>query len=257
MFTIPLFPWFGLKSDDTHSDTGEKVTVIEYTYGNSGYLHMLAESSFLFSDVEDEIEDLDGDVSMISLCFWLSLFFGIIAIGGVALYRTGKAQGTAHVMLLIGSIIIVFCIIALISHVTFFIHLGDFEDEFSDDSEITYGYNYFPLIFLIILLLASIAYIAIVVPFSKRALSQMTYGGGYADQYQYPKYQQQYPQYQQQVTQTPSYQYQQPSRQPPPRPSSLPTEVSCPTCKYVIAVKVDRLPKPIRCPQCGTRGFIE
>ncbi len=124
LITIPLFPWFGIESETHNYDTEEDVTITYYTYGNSGYLHMVAESNW----GGDEIEDLDGDVSMISLCFWLSLFLGVIALGGVALYRTGRLEGAGHLLLLIGAVVIIFSIIAMVSHITFFIHLEDCKD---------------------------------------------------------------------------------------------------------------------------------
>jgi DNA-directed RNA polymerase subunit RPC12/RpoP len=267
LFTIPLFPWFGIESESYNYDNDEKVTITHYTYGNSGYLHMLAESENSFLEIDDEIKDLDGDVSMISLCFWLTLFFGVIALGGVALYKTGKNEGIAHTLILIGSIIIIFIILAMISHLTFFIHLGELGDEVSEDTEVLYGYNFFPLIFLILLFIASIVYLARIVPFSARALSQTRERMVYGPPYQYPQSQQSYSQYTQQPSeyqqqqsiyppQSPQ-QYQQPYSQPQSKPSQLPTEVTCPTCNYQIAVNIRSLPQPIKCPQCGTRGFVE
>lgn len=256
LFTIPLFPWFGIERETRNYDTEEDVTIIQYTYGNSGYLHMIAESNW----GGDEVEDLDGDVSMISLCFWLSLFLGVIALGGVALYRTGRLEGAGHLLLIIGAVVIIFSIIAMVSHITFFIHLEDFQDETFEESEVLYGYNFFPLIMIILLLITSMIYLAKIVPFSARALSQTRGGIGYGALYQYPQSQQLYSQYPQQpsaYTQQSPQQYQQPYSQPQSKPSQLPTEVNCPTCNYQFAVNIRSLPHPITCPQCGTRGFIE
>jgi glucan phosphoethanolaminetransferase (alkaline phosphatase superfamily) len=264
LITIPLFPWFGIESEARNYDTEEDVTITYYTYGNSGYLHMIAESNW----GGDEIEDLDGDVSMISLCLWISLFLGVIALGGVALYRTGRLEGAGHLLLLIGAIVIIFSIIAMVSHITFFIHLEDFKDETIEGSEVIYGYNFFPLIMIILLLITSLIYIAMIVPFSARALSQTRGVMGYGAPYQYPQSQQPYSQYtqqpstyqqpsQQQYQQQPPQQYQKPYAQPQSKPSQQPTEVNCPTCNYQFAVNIRSLPQPIKCPQCGTRGFIE
>jgi hypothetical protein len=268
LFTIPLFPWFGIESETHNYETDEEVTITYYSYGNSGYLHMIAESNW----GGDEIEDLDGDVSMISLCFWLTLFLGVIALGGVGLYRTGRLEGAGHILLIIGAVVIIFSIIALVSHITFFIHLEDFKDEIFEESEVLYGYNFFPLIMIILLLITSIIYLFMIVPFSVRALSQARAGMVYGPPYQYPQSQQSYSQYPHQPSaysqQQSSYQQQQPSysqqsqqqyHQPysQPKPSQLPTDVTCPTCNYQFAVKIRSLPHPIRCPKCGTRGFIE
>jgi ABC-type multidrug transport system fused ATPase/permease subunit len=61
-----------------------------------------------------------------------------------------------------------------------------------------------------------------------------------------------------------AYQPPQPTPQPypqslssPQRQSTLPTQVVCPTCGYIIPVQPQSLPHPITCPQCGTKGFIE
>jgi hypothetical protein len=58
--------------------------------------------------------------------------------------------------------------------------------------------------------------------------------------------------------------YPQPTPQPypqplplPQRPSTLPTKVTCPTCKNIIPIQPKSLPAQITCPQCGTRGFVE
>jgi hypothetical protein len=211
LMTIPLFPWMGMERDQYNYDTNEFEKVTDYTLGNSGMLHISAESSSL-----DEIEDLDGDISMIALCFWLSLLFGVIALSGVAIYRTGRGEFFAHILLLFGILVIIFAILALVSHWSFLGHVSDFEDRIN--AKVTYGYNFFPLIFAVLLLIMSILYLVVVVPFSGRVLARMS-GAGYGAPGPYPQYQQP-----QQYPQQPSYPSGQPPAQYPPQQPQYPQQ---------------------------------
>ncbi len=204
VITIPLFPWFGVENEGYNYETDEEVTVTSYT--NSGYLHIYADTP----GTPDEVEDLDGDIRMIELSFWIALILGIIALAGLTLYRTGRMDGVAHLLLLIAALIIVFSILALVSHFSLMGHLDDLENE--TDTKISYGYNYIPLIAAIMLLVFAIIYLAIVVPFSGKAVSQMGGGPKYG-----PPYQQYPPQYPQQPPQYPQQQYQPPPQQYPPQ----------------------------------------
>ncbi len=52
----------------------------------------------------------------------------------------------------------------------------------------------------------------------------------------------------------------QPLPPPPtqPQPHTMgPTQVTCPSCKKAINTNITSFPAPIKCPHCGTRGFIE
>jgi hypothetical protein len=63
-----------------------------------------------------------------------------------------------------------------------------------------------------------------------------------------------------QVYQTPRYYNQNASGlspQPQPSQPNPPTEVTCPNCKYRIAVLIRSLPASVKCPQCGTKGIIK
>jgi hypothetical protein len=259
LFTIPLFPWFGIEHDVYNWDTDEEIRVTDYGAGHSGYLHIFAD----MPSVPDEVENLDRDITVISICFWLSLILGVCALGGVALYRTGTYEAMAHALLIIGAFVIVLSLLAMIFHFAFFIDLGALEDEVGEGNEVHYGYNFFPLIFIILLFITSLLYLIRIVPFSRRSLSSAMSRVGYAVSGQYPQIQQSYSQYPQQPSayqqQQSVYPQQSPQQyqQPPSKPSQLPTEVTCPTCNYQIAVNIRSLPHPITCPQCGTRGFIE
>lgn len=240
LITIPLFPWFGIEDERDHNETDEEITVVRYTYGNSRYLHMIAD----IPSRENVYEDLDGDISMISICFWMSLFFGIIAIGGVLIYRTGRAEGFAHIMLLIGAVVIVFSILALISHALFIVHLRELEEEMSGgfilssrDDRVVYGYNFIPLIMSIFLLIISIFYLIRIVPYSGKMVSWAARKPRYVGQPMFP-------------------QYQQPPPQPIQQPGSI-TKVTCSNCKNIINIQTTSLPTHVQCPVCKTVGLFK
>lgn len=220
LITVPLFPWAGIEQDRYNYETDETKTVTEYA--TFGEVQIAAESS----NVPNEIEDINDDIGMIALCFWLSLFFGIIAIAGVTLFRTGKFAGTSHILLLIGAIVIIFAILALVSHLTLLGHLGDLEDEMNDDLDedeykVMFGYNFIPLIMAVFLLLISLVYLITVVPYSGRALSQM--GGQRYPPAAYQQYPQQPGQYQPPQQYPPQYP-QQPPPQYPQQPPQYPQQ---------------------------------
>ncbi len=114
------------------------------------------------------------------------------------------------------------------------------------------GLGWIMVIFCLIMLLITLGMLKsggddalILVEVTSTKMQQPQYSMG-SQQYQWNESQRQYTRY----PNVPSYQQQPTQSQPP-------TEVTCPTCKYIIAVSVEKLPAPIRCPQCGTRGFIE
>jgi ribosomal protein S27E len=222
LITIPLFPWFGLEQELHNWETDEQATVVTYSYGNSRFLHAISDLPY----GNDEFENLDSDISMISICFWITLFLGIIAIGGTVIYRTGRLEGYAHIMLLAGSITIIFSILILIYHALFVIHLGELEDRMED--RVIYGYNFFPLVMSIPLSIMSVFYLVRVAPFSARMLSWMTRRPRYYGKPQLQNHQQ------------------------PVSQSITLKKITCPNCKNAIKVQISTFPTNVKCPICNT-----
>ena len=180
------------------------------------------------------------------------------------MYRTGRSPGSAHILLLIGAVVLIFAIIAMIFHGLFFLHLLELEDEYGD-RKIIYGYNIGPLIMSICLLITSFYYLSRIVPYSRKALSPMAGYAGYGVPPPYPQYQQT-PEYQQQYQQPypqpypqqyPQQPMQQPPQQLPQQPMQQPMNVVCPNCGYEITVTTTQRPISIQCPKCGTTGVVK
>jgi len=136
-------------------------------------IKMLSESSYS----PKEVDDIASDISMIMLWFWLTLTFSIFTYVGLTLFKTGKSEIVSHIILLIGIVFVIFGILLVVFHGRLIMNIGDYEDwyrdEIDDDIAISYVYNYIPLIMGIIVLLSSITYIVIIVPFSCWRINQI------------------------------------------------------------------------------------
>lgn len=203
LITMPLFPWISSETEwggETHT-----------SYISEGDIHIASEQT----GSSKEIRNLDGDLGMIGISFWLSLIFGIIALVGLAVYRAGgRIASIGHILLLIGAVVIVFAILAVVYHGLFIMDLGELEETMGTSYSMLFFYNYIPAIMAVILLIASIIYLAVVVPFSARAL--FAYRPRYPPQPYPPP-----PQYPQQPV-PPEYQQYPPEQQPPSQPPQPP-----------------------------------
>lgn len=107
-------------------------------------------------------DPFDGDISLITLSFYLGLIFSIIALIGVMIYKTGRSMVGSRIVLIIGCVTILFSVLILFGHWNLLSHI----DELAKNSgiSISYGYNYIPLILGIVLMIGSILYTVTVVP---------------------------------------------------------------------------------------------
>ena len=187
------------------------------------------------------LEDMNGNLGLISLSFWLVVFFCIIVIAGIAFYNLEKQPFFSYILFLVGCIFVIFAILVLVSHVGIIGNIDDFPTVDSDNDEYltetykhSFGYNYVPLIMGIILMILSILYIVFVALPSVKAFSARL-------KQPKPAYQAYNPGgYQQMPPQQPMMQQ---SFQAPPPPPPVPEEPSKPKKKTK---------NPKFCTICGT-----
>jgi len=249
LVTMPLFPWMSCEHKTYNSD-GEKVSVTEYICEEDIRTASKASGS------NRETRNLDGDIGMIGLSFWLALIFGIIALIGITVYRAGGwGISIGSLLLLIGVIVIVFAILALVYSGIFFGDVGNHEQALNkyqsggEKYKEMFFYNYIPMIMSIILLIASLAYLAVIVPFSVRTL--FPHRPGYPMQPYQPQTPPQQPYSSQPVPVKP------PPAQQPWQPSTKPTIIKCPKCGESLQVTSTIRPIEIICPKCGAKGVLK
>jgi len=146
---MPLLPWIA---------TGNVNTL--YIFDTS--IHDSAKSI----SASDEIKACNTDLFVIGLAFTLSLIFGIIALIGLYMVKSGGRymSKVGCALLLTGIALIIFGILSVVFHGLFF------KDANAITGDTKFFYNYIPLIFSIILLISTIMYVAIVVPNAVRSL---------------------------------------------------------------------------------------
>ncbi|MCG2825431.1 MAG: hypothetical protein L6265_02420 [Thermoplasmatales archaeon] len=246
LVTMPLFPWMSYEHKTYNSD-GERVSVT--TYLSEEDIHTASKAS----GSSRETRNLDGDIGMIGLSLWLALIFGIIALIGITVYRAGGwGISIGSLLLLISVIVIVFAILALVYNGIFFGDVGNHEravNKYLSEGEKykeMFFYNYIPMIMSIILLIASLAYLAVIVPFSVRTL--FPHRPGYPMQ-----------PYQPQTTLQQPYSPQPVPVKPPPaqQPPTKPTIIKCPKCGETLQVTSGIRPIEIICPRCGAKGVLK
>ena len=163
---------------DGPTRTSFKVT----SFNNDGMIHLLAKMG-KGDKVDDSIEDIEGDISLIAWSFVLILVVSIMTVFGIIFYRVGKFPKLSHIFITLGCLTLIFAIIILISYGLIAGVMGELNEEFaqitkesseymsSDFGKITIeqnafmGQNYVPLVFGIILLITML-YLRLAFPFS-------------------------------------------------------------------------------------------
>lgn len=154
--TTPLLPWLA----------------VEYQGGNTDYLtkaHISANATAIGAPAA--YENLDKDLNVLSTSFWLALIFGIVALAGLAIYRSGMITIVGHILMLIACIMVVFGILAITSHWGLITHVDDLNDHLQiiGGGTCMYRYNYIPLIMGVLLLIGTIGYLTVVAPYCGKA----------------------------------------------------------------------------------------
>ncbi len=114
---------------------------------NDGLIH-------LYSKYEGggSLDDMDDDMGWMRLFLWGGFIVGIISLLGLAYHfysGDDRSQGF-HFFASLGGIIAILGILFLIVHISFFFHIADFEEQWSDggefDVDCSFSYNYIPLL---------------------------------------------------------------------------------------------------------------
>lgn len=272
---MPLFPWISTEvSKETY-------------YAHEGDLirgrKSMEDAKDSLDDASDYVKDTDeykdakdlvnaglgliDNISGVGFYFWLALIFAIIVFIGVGIYKMGqKYQLFGHLLFLSSILVLIFSILITLNHVFLLGNIGTYNDKIKDfqgiggyfgtslfSGEITFSFNYIPLIMGILLLIISLIFVIKILPFSLRSVTatsrqnrpsgyqQQSYGGPYQQQGQPP---------QQMPAQTPPPQ---PKQQPSPPPQQQPPEQKtgdikfCPGCGTKIEGKIKF------CPKCGKK----
>lgn len=186
LITIPLFPWVSCETKSLNVKTGEKVTVT--LYDSQEEIHLAAES-----DSSKEIENLDNDINIITISFWLALIFAILAFIGLQLAKGSRLSSTVgYIILLIASGLLVWGILTVLYHGFFISEVFNLQKTIGGTTfgaatvKISFSYNYVPIVMSIVLLIASIIYVATVVPYSIKSLRALYHPRALESQEQLP-----------------------------------------------------------------------
>lgn len=204
---MPLFPWMASPSNGDsvylHEDdvmmNGEMAEELEdqledynsYYRRNSRYYDDYGLDEYYdyspdnqMDKAEDYIDGMIGlkdNLSGIGWFFWISLIFSILVLIGVEIYNLGeKYHFLANIMFLLGVVVLIASILILLNHVFFFGNIGEISEAYEDlqgGGEITFGFNYFPLLTSVGLLLTSLMYTIKIFPvFFNRFLCSISKG---------------------------------------------------------------------------------
>lgn len=278
---MPLLPWFSAEigGKTYYSNEGDLLRGRESIEDLQDTLDSYPDSakeSDEFKAAEDMAEaslSIMDNVSGIGFYFWLSLFFLLIIMIGIGVYSLGqKYQLFGHIFFLLSIFILIFSILIVLNHVFLIGNIGTFNDKLDDlggaagaigmgglfSTEISFSFNYVPLIMGIILLIFSLIFVIKVIPTSIRAMTYSTrqnkmmayqqqgYGGPGQQQYQPPPQQPpMQPMPPPPAQQPPPVQQQQPS-QPQQEPKKKTSDNKfCPYCGTQIQANQKK------CPNCG------
>ncbi len=184
---MPLFPWIVTPLDNEaaylHEDdimfNGEIAEDLEDDFQEykrqRNYLNPYYENYHSADDKLDETEDfldamigLKDNLSGIGLFFWMALFFSILVLIGVEFFNLGnKYLVFGNILLLLGLMVLIVSIFIIVNHAFFVFNIGEiseFYKDLPDGNEINFGFNFFPLLAGIFLLLASLLYTLVVFP---------------------------------------------------------------------------------------------
>ena len=145
--TLPLLP-IVTSTDTKDTDSGKEITQ-EVNYDSSGKL---------LCDEGMDRYDFADYLGWVNFAFWFILPLTLIALLSVLFLASGINALTGYILSLIGNLIAIFLVLAIAFKVLFIV------DVFNDDYEryasegFWYGYNYFPLLMLLGLVIVCILY---------------------------------------------------------------------------------------------------
>jgi len=124
---------------------------------------------------DNDISNIQKQLELINICFWITVMFGMISLAGTIIYITEKHAPLAQLMMVIGCITIIFSILgtfllwALIGSIDSISNILDATA--FQNSIVTIKYAYFPLALGIISAIFSALYVIIIILFSVKRVA--------------------------------------------------------------------------------------
>jgi len=150
------------------------ISVIETT--SSGDTLVSYNIAKMEKSTDNEISNIQKQLELINICFWITVIFGMISLAGTIIYITEKHAPLAQLMMVIGCITIIFSVLgtfllwALIGNINSVNNILDAAA--FQNSIVTIKYAYFPLALGIISAIFSAFYVIIIILSAvKRVLS--------------------------------------------------------------------------------------
>lgn len=175
LFFIPLLPYFGItgereKQSDNYNEEPDKIEVTDFTIGNPFYLEVVSSYGFY-----NDYENINDDLWAISAMTWLTLIFLILGFIGLAIHSMNRWRIVYISLFIIAAIsVLIFSILILTFHGLMIKDIFKYgSDELSGDAKIFFGYNYFPFIMAILMLVFSILFLSFIIKYSRPVIIAM------------------------------------------------------------------------------------
>ncbi len=141
LILVPLVPW--ATEEEEFFDEKER-----FYYGAGDFVET-------YPGMPDEFKSIRGDLIWVKLSYWIALLFVFFALVGAAFAGMPRAYKVSRAFLFVGAFGFILALLALVFHILFIVHLGDWNDKFDD--EIVFM-NYPSMILSIVLLVLFIIY---------------------------------------------------------------------------------------------------
>ena len=164
IISTPLLPWMSI-SEEMNDSNGDDVIVTQHF--NERYIDFWAENTA--NDFKGDLEDMDRDINLSTAFLWVCLSFALLGFVGYLLHlREGVFQIIGHLILIVSNLFLLFALLALLFNILFILDMGDFSDGYVDqygDADVSFSYNYVPLIVSSVMSIGGILYIfAVLIP---------------------------------------------------------------------------------------------
>lgn len=224
LICTPLLPWVTVDYQDSQTQAQD-----------TAYL--------MSGELRDTAINWDGgsNLNWITWSFWLTIVFGIVALLGVAIHQIQRYRLFAHILLVSGSIVILFGVLNIVNHIWLIGEISDLSHLYQTQVNASFFFNYIPFIMGVAVLIASIGYLVVVLPASIQVFAG--YAGRAGRQRRSPPRRAQST-----ATTTSGEQEQSPENR---------ITVTCPACGNSWSMQKPDEPTTVFCPSCGKSGRIE
>jgi len=143
--TLPLLP---IVSGSYKFEFGDEKT--EYS--------VFETSGQLLNEQTMNDQDYANYLGWVNFAFWFIFPLALIALFGVLFLASGLNDLTGYILGLVANLLAIFLVLGLIFKILFIVNVFDNESEFMISKTLWYGYNYFPLLVMIGLIVVCILY---------------------------------------------------------------------------------------------------